>query len=69
MSCGHCVAAVEKALKSQDGVRSATVDLQQGSADVEYDETTVAPDQLIAAIEGEGYSAAFGADDGAQVGQ
>ncbi len=57
MTCGHCVAAVEKALRSQDGVQSASVDLQGGVASVEFDESTVGADQLIAAIEDEGYSA------------
>lgn len=59
MSCGHCVATVEKALKNRPGVRNATVDLGDGSAEVEYDERAVVPEQLIAAVEEEGYSAAF----------
>jgi copper chaperone len=59
MTCGHCVAAVEKALRKQDGVRNATVHLDSGAAEVEYDEQSVAPEQLIAAVEEEGYSAAF----------
>lgn len=60
MTCGHCVTAVEKALRAQDGVRSAAVDLQGGVAEVVFDESAVAPDQLIAAIEEEGYSATLG---------
>lgn len=59
MSCGHCVASVEKALRSRPGVHNATVHLQDGSAEVEYDETAVAPEQLVAAVEGEGYRAAI----------
>ncbi len=34
MSCGHCKAAVEKALKSVDGVENAVVDLENKSAEV-----------------------------------
>jgi len=34
MSCGHCKAAVEKALKSVDGVENAAVDLQSKTAEV-----------------------------------
>ncbi len=59
MTCGHCVQAVEKALHNQPGVRSATVHLESGAAEVEYEETAVAPEQLIAAVEEEGYTAAI----------
>lgn len=59
MTCGHCVQAVEKALRNQTGVRSATVHLDSGAAEVEYEEGKVAPEQLIAVIEEEGYSAAL----------
>lgn len=59
MTCGHCVQAVEKALRNQEGVRNATVHLESGAAEVEYDEARVAPQQMIAAIEEEGYSAEF----------
>jgi len=34
MSCGHCKAAVEKALKSVEGVENAVVDLSNKTADV-----------------------------------
>ncbi len=59
MTCGHCVEAVEKALRNRPGVRNATVHLDDGAAEIEYDERAVAPEQLIAAVEGEGYSAAI----------
>jgi copper chaperone CopZ len=59
MTCDHCVQAVEKALRNQSGVRNASVDLQAGAAEIEYEEGRVAPEQLIAAVEGEGYSAAL----------
>jgi len=59
MTCGHCSAAVEKALLGQSGVRSATVHLEDGTAEVEYEEGKVVPEQLIASVEEEGYRAAF----------
>ena len=59
MTCGHCASTVEKALRNQTGVRNASVDLDSGTAEVEYDERAVVPEQMIAAIEEEGYAAAF----------
>ena len=59
MTCAHCVAAVEKALRNRPGVRNASVDLPGGAAEVEYDEKVVAPEQLIAAVEEVGYAATF----------
>jgi copper chaperone len=58
MTCNHCVSAVEKALRNQPGVRNASVDLGAGAAEVEYDESAVAPEQLVAAVSEEGYEAA-----------
>lgn len=59
MTCGHCVETVEKALRNQGGVRDATVHLDSGTAEVQYEEREVVPEQLIAAVEEEGYSAAL----------
>jgi copper chaperone len=58
MSCGHCKSAVENALRGQQGVRAATVDLERGAAEVEYDPSSVSPAQLTAAVAEEGYTAA-----------
>ena len=57
MTCGHCAQAVEKALGNQPGVRTATVHLDDGAAEVQYEEGRVSPEQLIAAVEEEGYAA------------
>lgn len=54
MSCGHCVAGVERSLKAISGVESVTVDLDSGSAIVEGTADTQA---LISAVEQEGYEA------------
>ncbi|ADV65926.1 CopZ family metallochaperone [Deinococcus maricopensis] len=54
MTCGHCQAAVTKALKDVPGVQNAEVNLQDGSATVEGDASAQA---LIAAVVEEGYGA------------
>ncbi|HEX7004608.1 MAG TPA: cation transporter [Trueperaceae bacterium] len=54
MSCGHCQAAVESALKSVDGVEQVRVDLASGTAEVEGDADLEA---LVAAVQEEGYQA------------
>ena len=59
MSCGHCQQTVERALRNQPGVSAATVHLDSGTAEVQYDETRVVPEQLIAAVSEEGYAATF----------
>ncbi|WP_420127504.1 heavy-metal-associated domain-containing protein [Longimicrobium sp.] len=57
MSCGHCKSAVQNALSRQHGVTAATVDLERGTARVEYDPAAVSPAQLTAAVAEEGYTA------------
>jgi len=57
MTCGHCQAKVEQALKRANGVYSAVVDLQAGEAEVDFDDDTATTDQLIAAIARAGYGA------------
>ncbi len=57
MSCGHCRDTVEKALRNQDGVTAATVHLDANAAEVEFEETRVSPEQLVAVVEEEGYRA------------
>ena len=54
MSCGHCVAAVEKSIAAVDGVEDAVVSLEEGTAVVSG---TADADSLIAAITQAGYSA------------
>ncbi len=54
MSCEHCVRAVEKALRSVDGVQDAQVDLASGSARVQGNAD---PARLIEAVAAEGYTA------------
>jgi copper chaperone CopZ len=49
--------AVEKALGKVPGVYGAVVDLQDGSADVDYDDDTATMDELMAAVAKAGYAA------------
>jgi copper chaperone len=55
MSCNHCKMAVEKALRSLDGVENASVDLAGSTATVEYDPGKVSGDDLKAIISEAGY--------------
>ncbi len=56
MTCGHCLTAVTKALKTVEGVTDAHVDLASGKVTV-----TGTPDPqaqaLVVAVIGEGYGA------------
>ncbi|MFD2608220.1 heavy-metal-associated domain-containing protein [Deinococcus taklimakanensis] len=54
MSCGHCVSAVEKALKAVPGVQGVQVTLQPGKAVVEGNASA---QDMIAAVKEEGYAA------------
>ncbi|EMI11230.1 copper ion binding protein [Anoxybacillus gonensis] len=55
MTCGHCKAAVTSALEQLDGVSRVEVHLQEGTVDVDYDETKVSVEKLKEAIEEQGY--------------
>ena len=52
MSCGHCSAAVKRALETVAGVTSVEVSLERARAEVVGD---VDPNALIAAVAEEGY--------------
>ena len=57
MHCGHCVATVEQALQKVQGVYGASVDLEHGSAEVDYDDKRAQPDALVSAVTDAGYGA------------
>lgn len=61
MSCAACSAHVEKALNKTPGVQEAVVSLMTNSATVTYDENSVSPTQLVAAVEDSGYGASLAA--------
>jgi copper chaperone len=48
MSCGHCAAAVTKAMQSLPGVRHVQVDL--GSGRVGYDSDNPVPEEELARV-------------------
>lgn len=55
MSCGHCKASVEGALKKLDGVKEAEANVTTGKVDVSFDEAKVNEQALKEAIEEQGY--------------
>ena len=55
MSCGHCVAKVEKALGALPGVTVHSVAV--GSASVSYEAAATSPESLVRAVEQLGYTA------------
>ena len=55
MTCGHCVATVESALRDHAGVRAARVSLEGARADVEFEPSAVSASDLVDAIEAVGF--------------
>lgn len=55
MSCGHCVAAVKKALDGVDGVTVDSVAI--GTATVEYDPSVASVEKITDAVNDAGYEA------------
>jgi len=60
MTCGHCLAKVEKALKGVTGVYTAVVDLPEGEAEVDFNDDQVTTTTLIGAVQKAGYGAKLG---------
>lgn len=56
MSCGHCIAAVERALLAVKGVTKAKATLNPGQAVVVYDSTATDRVALVRAVEDAGYT-------------
>jgi copper chaperone CopZ len=57
MMCSACQVKIQNALSKTDGIKTAQVDLENGSATVTYDDGKVKPEQIIKIIEKEGYKA------------
>ena len=55
MSCDHCVQAVTGAVSALPGISSVRVDLEGGSAAVEYDPARSDIQKIKAAIEDQGF--------------
>jgi copper chaperone len=64
MTCGHCVSAVTRAVKSIDADASVQVDLQSGRVRIDSDATASA---LIRAIDSAGYPAAVAQEQAKEV--
>ncbi len=58
MTCQGCVRSVTKKLSGVTGVSSAMVDLTEGKATVEYDDSSAKVEDMIAAVEQIGFHAA-----------
>jgi copper chaperone CopZ len=56
MHCSHCRLKVEQALQQVAGVYGAAVDLDGGTAEVDFD-GKVPPQALVAAVKAVGYDA------------
>ncbi|MEW9676705.1 copper chaperone CopZ [Lentibacillus sp. L22] len=55
MSCGHCNMSVEGAVHKLAGVSAAEVNLEAGSVDVVFDDSSVNVDAMKEVIEEQGY--------------
>lgn len=55
MTCANCSRGVQRKLASTPGVTQANVDLDAGSATVEFDDSVVQPAKLAAAVRSLGY--------------
>jgi copper chaperone len=56
--CDHCKSSIEGAVGAIAGVESVEVRIEDRMVDVSWDESTVADDVIISAIEEQGYEVA-----------
>ncbi len=61
MHCGGCATGIQMITSGMDGVTSSFVDLDAKKGTIEYDETKVKPEAMIAAIKELGYTATVAA--------
>lgn len=61
LSCPSCVAKIEKALKSLDGVSEAKVFFNTGKIEVQHDPARVSEAELVKAVKSVGYTASVSA--------
>src|SRR5688500_15438929 len=62
MTCASCANRIERKLNKLEGV-SASVNYATEKAKVDYDAASVAPEQLVAAVEAAGYQAVLPSDE------
>ena len=53
--CDHCKQSIEGALNPLPGVDLATVDVPAATVTVEYDQSAISRDDIVAAIQEQGY--------------
>jgi copper ion binding protein len=58
VSCGHCKAAIEKALGQVAGIESVAVDVEGKTVAVSFDEARVAEGDIARTLADEGYPVA-----------
>ncbi|MGQ0680559.1 MAG: heavy-metal-associated domain-containing protein [Actinomycetota bacterium] len=56
VTCNHCVAAIEGAVGALQGVESVKVNLDRKDVTINFDESALEVDAIVAAITGEGYA-------------
>lgn len=57
MTCSHCELKVTHAIKGVAGVYGAAVSLQDGAAEVDFDERRADAARIVSAVEAAGYRA------------
>jgi copper chaperone len=57
MHCGNCQKKVVQALQRVAGTYGVGVDLERGTAEVDFDPATADPEQYVAAVASAGYQA------------
>lgn len=55
ISCGHCKSSIEGAVGGLSGIRKVEVGIETRQVDVDFDESTIDLDTIVAAIESQGY--------------
>ena len=56
MNCGHCSSRIEKGLSDLEGVQDVNVSLENKTADVAFDESKLAINDIMQKIEDLGYN-------------
>lgn len=67
MTCAACSAAVERAVGQIEGVNAVNVNLLANSMVVEYDDSVLQPNSIIAAVSAAGYGASLASESQKQV--
>lgn len=56
ISCGHCKSSIEGAVGTLTGVKKVEVHIDEKTVDVDFEDGDVSLDQIIEAIEEQGYT-------------